>query len=102
MQKVFPTDDFSVAIHGKKKHLKIEYRLLNDIVAKSITTKAYSFDSYTADRFEIMAAISKGMSINWPVVLFSILTAMVSSPSKQHIGFVVQLGELFKHLGVAL
>ncbi|KZV16665.1 hypothetical protein F511_36295 [Dorcoceras hygrometricum] len=41
----------------KKRELKIEYRLLSDIVAKSITVKAGSFDSVTHERFLLMTAI---------------------------------------------
>ncbi|KZV44476.1 hypothetical protein F511_38316 [Dorcoceras hygrometricum] len=45
----------------KKRELK-EYRLLSDIVAKSITVKAGSFDAVTHERFLMMTAIFGGKS----------------------------------------
>ncbi|KZV47003.1 hypothetical protein F511_34016 [Dorcoceras hygrometricum] len=56
----------------KKRELKIEYRLLNDIVAKSITVKAGSFDAVTHERFLLMTAIFGGVSVNWGRFLFKI------------------------------
>ncbi|KZV25338.1 histone-lysine N-methyltransferase 2D-like [Dorcoceras hygrometricum] len=41
----------------KKRELKIEYRLLSDIMEKSITVKAGSFDAVTHERFLLMTAI---------------------------------------------
>ncbi|KZV47931.1 hypothetical protein F511_20539 [Dorcoceras hygrometricum] len=56
----------------KKRELKIEYRLLSDIVAKSITVKAGSFDVVTHERFLLMTAIFGGVSVNWGRLLFKI------------------------------
>ncbi|KZV07124.1 hypothetical protein F511_45396 [Dorcoceras hygrometricum] len=55
----------------KKRELK-EYRLLSDIVAKSITVKAGSFDAVTHERFLMMTAIFGGVSVNWGRLLFKI------------------------------
>ncbi|KZV14340.1 hypothetical protein F511_43622 [Dorcoceras hygrometricum] len=41
----------------KKRELKIEFRLLSDILAKSVTVKAGSFDVVTHERFLMMTAI---------------------------------------------
>ncbi|KZV36792.1 hypothetical protein F511_12288 [Dorcoceras hygrometricum] len=38
----------------------VKYHLLNDIVAKSLTTKAGYFDVVTSGRFKMMVAISTG------------------------------------------
>ena len=57
MLPVFISNGLSPAVSGKKKTLKIEYRLLCDINAKSLTAKAGSFDSYTGERIEVMVAI---------------------------------------------
>ncbi|KZV49866.1 hypothetical protein F511_42258 [Dorcoceras hygrometricum] len=43
----------------KKREMKIEFRLLSDILAKSITVKAGSFDAVTHERFLMMAAINE-------------------------------------------
>ncbi|KZV19193.1 hypothetical protein F511_38995 [Dorcoceras hygrometricum] len=61
-----------VSISCFKKELKIEYRLLHDILAKTIYVKAGSFDAVTRDRFMLMTAITfdaKGFAIQIGVVL---------------------------------
>ncbi|KZV55590.1 hypothetical protein F511_12696 [Dorcoceras hygrometricum] len=45
----------------KKRKLKYEFRLLNDILAKSVTVKAGSFDAVTHERFVLMTAIHFGL-----------------------------------------
>ncbi|KZV43321.1 hypothetical protein F511_35895 [Dorcoceras hygrometricum] len=45
--------------------MKIEFRLLSDILAKSIFVKAGSFDAVTHERFLMMEAINGGVNINW-------------------------------------
>ncbi|KZV38460.1 hypothetical protein F511_40216 [Dorcoceras hygrometricum] len=59
----------------KKKEMKIEFRLLNDILAKTVKNKA-SFDAVTHERFLLMAAIHGGIKINWSKFLFTILKDM--------------------------
>ncbi|KZV31295.1 hypothetical protein F511_42177 [Dorcoceras hygrometricum] len=76
---------------GKKRDLLFEYRLLHDIVAKSLCAKAGSFDKVTCEKFEFMVAISAGISVNWGRILFQRLLAMVQTPRKQSQGFTVQL-----------
>ncbi|KZV54908.1 hypothetical protein F511_31331 [Dorcoceras hygrometricum] len=49
---------------SKKREMKVEFRLLNDIVAKCLTAKAGSFDVVTGKMFEIMVAISAGIKVN--------------------------------------
>ncbi|KZV31421.1 hypothetical protein F511_07986 [Dorcoceras hygrometricum] len=43
-----------------KKYMKLEYRLLNDIMAESLTAKVGSFDADTVERFDIMVEIIVG------------------------------------------
>ncbi|KZV30625.1 hypothetical protein F511_11142 [Dorcoceras hygrometricum] len=43
--------------------MKVEYRLLHDIVEKSLSAKAGSFDVVTMEKFEIMVAISVGIKL---------------------------------------
>ncbi|KZV14370.1 hypothetical protein F511_43515 [Dorcoceras hygrometricum] len=74
---------------NKKKEMKVEYCLINDIVAKSLTTKAVSFDVVTSERFEMMVAIIAGINVNWASVLFSILTVMVATLNRKSQGYVV-------------
>ncbi|KZV35795.1 hypothetical protein F511_33231 [Dorcoceras hygrometricum] len=56
-----------VSVHSscKKNEIKVEYRLLNDIIAKAFTAKAGSFDAVTESRFDLMEAIIGCVRINW-------------------------------------
>ncbi|KZV21157.1 protease Do-like 12, mitochondrial [Dorcoceras hygrometricum] len=47
----------------KKRLMKYEFRLLNDILANSITVKAGSFDVVTHERFLMMTAIHFGIKV---------------------------------------
>ncbi|KZV19196.1 hypothetical protein F511_19076 [Dorcoceras hygrometricum] len=46
---------------NKKKDMKVEYRMLHDIVAKSLSAKAISLDLVTTKKLEMMVAISVGL-----------------------------------------
>ncbi|KZV40803.1 hypothetical protein F511_16535 [Dorcoceras hygrometricum] len=80
----------------KKRLLKYEFRLLNDILAKSITVKAGSFDAVTHERFFMMTAIHFGVKINWIKILFEVLKEMVDRTIKRAKGFVSQICVLLK------
>ncbi|KZV51394.1 hypothetical protein F511_42697 [Dorcoceras hygrometricum] len=80
----------------KKRELKIEYRLLSDIVAKSITVKAGSFDSVTHERFLIMTAIFGGVAVNWGRFLFKIFKDMMTPKKRQAKGYAVHICILLK------
>ncbi|KZV40593.1 hypothetical protein F511_09350 [Dorcoceras hygrometricum] len=47
----------------RKREMKFEFRLLNDILAKTVTVKAGSFDAVTHKRFLMMSAIHGGVKI---------------------------------------
>ncbi|KZV21287.1 hypothetical protein F511_26245 [Dorcoceras hygrometricum] len=85
-----------VSTSWKKREMKIEFRLLSDILAKSIFMKAGSFDAVTHERFLMMAAINGGININWSRVLFNIFKDMVTPGSKQARGYAVQIFYLLK------
>ncbi|KZV16256.1 hypothetical protein F511_37651 [Dorcoceras hygrometricum] len=57
-RSVFLYDGTQIETSGKKRKMKFEFRLLNDILAKSVTVKAGSFDAVTLERFLLMAAIN--------------------------------------------
>ncbi|KZV37436.1 splicing factor 3B subunit 1-like [Dorcoceras hygrometricum] len=80
----------------KKRKMKNEFRLLNDILAKSVTVKAGSFDAVTHERFLLMTAIHFRLKINWSKILFDILKGMVTKTSKQAKGFAAQICALLK------
>ncbi|KZV57253.1 SET domain protein 2 isoform 1 [Dorcoceras hygrometricum] len=52
-----------VSLSGKKSHMKIEYRLLCDIMAKSISVKAGSFNAITVEKFSMLTAVVCGISL---------------------------------------
>ncbi|KZV38493.1 splicing factor 3B subunit 1-like [Dorcoceras hygrometricum] len=47
----------------KKQEMKFEYRPLNEILAKTVTVKAGSFDAVTHERFLMMSAIHGGVKL---------------------------------------
>ncbi|KZV49494.1 hypothetical protein F511_36565 [Dorcoceras hygrometricum] len=81
----------------KKREMKIEFRLLSDILAKSVTVKAGSFDA-THERFLMMSAINGGVQINWGRLLFNIFKDMVTSGARQAKGYAVQICTLLKNV----
>ncbi|KZV49225.1 hypothetical protein F511_40927 [Dorcoceras hygrometricum] len=82
----------------KKRETKIEFRLLNDILAKSVTVKVGSFDAVTHERFLMMSAINGGVQINWGRLLFNIFKDMVTPGSRQAKGYSVQICTLLKNV----
>ncbi|KZV30844.1 pentatricopeptide repeat-containing protein mitochondrial [Dorcoceras hygrometricum] len=46
-KKDFPASGELLKTSCKKKEMKVEFRLLNDILAKTVTAKAGSFDAVT-------------------------------------------------------
>ncbi|KZV21310.1 hypothetical protein F511_06137 [Dorcoceras hygrometricum] len=90
-QSLFSDSKEQVSISCFKKELKIEYRLLHDILAKTIYVKAGSFDAVTRDRFMLMTAITFDVKINWSTLLFGVLKAMVTPGYRQAKG--LELGE---------
>ncbi|KZV30932.1 hypothetical protein F511_24612 [Dorcoceras hygrometricum] len=73
------------------------YRLLHDIVAKSLSVKADSFDVVMTENFEMMVTISAGLKVNWGHILFQTLDSMVYA-CKQSQGYVVPLSILLEKL----
>ncbi|KZV49302.1 hypothetical protein F511_23448 [Dorcoceras hygrometricum] len=98
MRMRFSGTDFPFRASNKKKEMKVEYRLLHEIVAKALCTKAGSFDVVTSEKFDLMVAISAGLKMNWGYFLFQTLVAMVYTPNKQSQGFAVQMSVLLEKL----
>ncbi|KZV52958.1 hypothetical protein F511_16662 [Dorcoceras hygrometricum] len=76
---MFSKSEKHVQYSCKKRLLKYEFRLLNDILAKSITVKAGSFDAVTHERFFMITAIHFGVKINWSKILFEVLKEMADT-----------------------
>ncbi|KZV54066.1 hypothetical protein F511_39689 [Dorcoceras hygrometricum] len=62
---------FFESISGKKKEMKIEFHLLFDIMANTISVKAGSFDAITQEKFLMIAGITCGVKVNWNRILFN-------------------------------
>ncbi|KZV48280.1 hypothetical protein F511_29733 [Dorcoceras hygrometricum] len=95
-KNIFSFTGEQVSTSCKKREMKIEFRLLSDILAKSIFVKVGSFDAVTHERILMMAAINGGVNINWSRVLFNIFKDMVTPGSKQARGYAVQICCLLK------
>ncbi|KZV38226.1 hypothetical protein F511_37233 [Dorcoceras hygrometricum] len=87
-----------VSLSGKKSQMKVEYRLLCDIMAKSISVKAGSFNAITVEKFSMVTAVVCRVRMNWARVLFNILKKMVTPGSKQAKGFAVQISLLLENI----
>ncbi|KZV43761.1 dystroglycan-like [Dorcoceras hygrometricum] len=87
-----------MSLSGKKGQMKVEYRLLCDIMAKSISVKAGSFNAITVEKFSMVIAVVCGVRMNWARVLFNILKKMVTPGSKQAKGFTVQISILLESI----
>ncbi|KZV31274.1 dystroglycan-like [Dorcoceras hygrometricum] len=86
-----------VNLSGWKGQMKIEYRLLCDIMAKSISVKAGSFNALTMEKFALLTAVVCGIKMNWASVLFNIFKKMVTPGAKQAKGFAVQISLLLEN-----
>ncbi|KZV26269.1 hypothetical protein F511_42303, partial [Dorcoceras hygrometricum] len=95
-QSLFSTSQEQVSISCLKKELKIEFRLLHDILAKTMFVKAGSFDAVTRERFMLMTCITCGVKVNWSSLLFNVLKEMVTPGSRQANGFAIQICAILK------
>ncbi|KZV42976.1 dystroglycan-like [Dorcoceras hygrometricum] len=87
-----------VNLSGRKGQMKIEYRLLCDIMAKSISVKVGSFNALTVEKFALLTAVVCGVKMNWANVLFNIFKKMVTLEAKQAKGFAVQISLLLENI----
>ncbi|KZV27791.1 hypothetical protein F511_39497 [Dorcoceras hygrometricum] len=87
-----------VSLSGRKGQMKIEYRLLCDIMAKSISVKAGSFNALTVEKFSLLTAVVCGIRMNWASILFNILKKMVTTGSKQAKGLSIQISLLLENI----
>ncbi|KZV41223.1 hypothetical protein F511_42883 [Dorcoceras hygrometricum] len=78
--------------------MKIEFRLLCDIMAKTISVKAGSFDAITQEKFMMIAGITCGVQVNWNKILFNILKDMVTAETRQARGYAIQISLLLENI----
>ncbi|KZV33753.1 small subunit processome component 20 [Dorcoceras hygrometricum] len=102
--KIFDAQSFvslsgePVSLSGGKNQMKIEFRLLCDIMPKAISVKAGSFNAITVEKFSLITTIVCGVRMNWAKILFSILKKMVTPGSKQAKGFTIQISLLLENI----
>ncbi|KZV54971.1 hypothetical protein F511_03577 [Dorcoceras hygrometricum] len=96
-RSLFSDSKEQVSMSCLKKALKFHYRLLHDILAKTIYVKAGSFDSVTRDRFLLMTAITFDVKINWSSLLFGVFKEMVTPGSRQANGYAIQICVLLRN-----
>ncbi|KZV44905.1 hypothetical protein F511_27030 [Dorcoceras hygrometricum] len=89
-RSIFSMSGEPVKTSFKMKEMKYEFRLLNDILEKSVSVKAGSFDAVTHERFLLMTAIHFGVKVNWSKLLFDILKKMADQSSKRAKGYAAQ------------
>ncbi|KZV16922.1 hypothetical protein F511_35517 [Dorcoceras hygrometricum] len=97
-QSIFSASEKEVSISCLKKEIKMQYRLLSDILAKSLFVKAGSFDAVTRDRFLLMMVITFDVKVNWGNLLFGVLKEMVTPDSRQAKGYAIQICVLLKNV----
>ncbi|KZV40143.1 hypothetical protein F511_39992 [Dorcoceras hygrometricum] len=97
-RSIFSLSGEQVSTSGKKREMKFEFRLLSDILAKTISVKAGSFDEVTQEKFLMMAAITCGVAINWNRLLFNILKDMVTAGSRQAKGYAIKISLLLENV----
>ncbi|KZV39198.1 hypothetical protein F511_29944 [Dorcoceras hygrometricum] len=90
-RSLFSVSQEQVSIYCFKKEMEIQYRLLSDILEKTIYVKAGSFDAVTRDRFLLMTAITFDVKVNWSRLLFDVLKDMVTPGSRQAKGYAIQI-----------
>ncbi|KZV17580.1 hypothetical protein F511_25233 [Dorcoceras hygrometricum] len=93
---LFSKSSVPVQFSCKKRLMKYEFRLLNDILAKSINVKAGSFDAVTHERFLMMTEIHLGIKVNWRKIIFEVLKEMADRTTKRAKGFAAQICVLSK------
>ncbi|KZV19747.1 hypothetical protein F511_34567 [Dorcoceras hygrometricum] len=97
-QSFFSASEKEVSTLCLKKEIKMQYRLLSDILAKSLFVKAGSFDVVTRDRFLLMTTITFDVKVNWGNLLFGVLKEMVTPDSRQAKGYAIQICVLLKNI----
>ncbi|KZV18569.1 hypothetical protein F511_42530 [Dorcoceras hygrometricum] len=85
-----------VTLSGLKSQMKMHYRLLCDIMAKSISVKAGSFNAITVEKFSLFTAVFCDVQMNWGRVLFGFLKKMVTPGTKRAKGFAIQISLLLE------
>lgn len=66
----------------------MEFKLLNEKVAKFLTSKAWPFDAFTVKGLKMIIYISVGIKIICSTILFNTLVTMASTRDKQHKGML--------------
>ncbi|KZV20556.1 mucin-2-like [Dorcoceras hygrometricum] len=75
-RRAFSYDGKLISTSCKKRERVFEFRLLSDILDKSVTVKVGSFDAVTHERFLMMTDIFGGIKVTWSRLFFIIFKDM--------------------------
>ncbi|KZV34410.1 hypothetical protein F511_34719 [Dorcoceras hygrometricum] len=81
-RKMVVTKDVFAEGTKQEEEMKVEYRLLHDIVAKALCSKAGSFDVVTSEKFDLMVAISVDLKMSF--ILERLVKADLGESVKLH------------------
>ncbi|KZV58694.1 hypothetical protein F511_30253 [Dorcoceras hygrometricum] len=87
-----------VTLSGLKSQMKMHYRLLCDIMEKSISVKAGSFNAITVEKFSFLTVVVCDVKMNWGCILFGFLKKMVTPGTNQAKGFAIQISLLLESI----
>lgn len=97
----FSLSENPISIPGEKQDLKPEFRILANIVAKSLLARAGAYDKITLEKFQYMALIASRILVDWSGILFNTLLDMVRGKGRSE-GFALQICYILSNLGVEL
>lgn len=101
MQLKFSSSSEAIKTTESKKAMKLEFKLLTDVVAKYVLEKAGSFAAIIGEKFLVITSITTGKNINWSAILFQTLKAVILS-DRQSVGFPIPLSRLFEDARIPL
>ncbi|KZV32067.1 hypothetical protein F511_30580 [Dorcoceras hygrometricum] len=87
-----------VRTSGTKSQMKIHFHLLCDIMAKSISVKAGSFNAITVEKFAMVTTFVCEVKVNWSSGVFTILKKMVTEGTRQSKGFAIKISLLLENV----
>ncbi|KZV37594.1 hypothetical protein F511_39852 [Dorcoceras hygrometricum] len=93
---LFSKTSVPVQFSCKKRLMNYEFRLLNDILEKTFTVKAGSFDAVTHEIFLMVTAIHFGIKVNWSKIIFEVLKEMADRTTRRAKDFAAQICVLLK------
>ncbi|KZV52955.1 protein transport protein sec31-like [Dorcoceras hygrometricum] len=90
-----------VNLSGRKCQMKIEYRLLCDIMAKSISVKAGSFNALTVEKFAFLTVVqAKGYAVQISLLLENIPNLNLGESSEFPVSKILTVNTVHRYISV--